>query len=103
MSTIVHFMDVGQGNMTLLQLANGKTFLYDCNLTGDNENAVLDYLAKQIGWGTNIDVFVCSHRDADHMRGVKKVHAQFPIQHIWDSAAPGTTTDSTEYKEYMEL
>lgn len=103
MPTKVHFVDAGQGNMTLLQLSNGKIFLYDCNVTNENENAVLEYLAEQIGWFTNIDVFVCSHRDADHMRGIKKVHSYFPIQHIWDSGVTGTTPNCAEYKEYMDL
>ncbi len=103
MSTKVHFINVGQGNMTLIQLANGKNLLYDCNVTNDNENDVICYLAKQIGWNANINTFVCSHRDADHMRGVKKVHEYFPIKHIWDTGVAGTTPDSSEYKEYMEL
>jgi len=103
MSTSADFIDVGQGNMTLLRLDDGKIFLYDCNVTDENEDAVLGYVAKQIGWGANIDVFVCSHRDADHMRGVKRVHKYFPIQHIWDSTSPGTTTDSAEYQQYMDL
>ncbi len=103
MATKVHFINVGQGNMTLLELANGKKYLYDCNLTEDNEDDVLDYLEKLIGKGTKIDVFICSHRDADHMRGVKKVHERFPIQHVWDSGVVGTTVDCTEYTEYMDL
>lgn len=37
------------------------------------------------------------------MRGVKKLHSQNPILKIWDSGYPGTTTDSTEYNEYMNL
>jgi competence protein ComEC len=103
MTTRVHFINVGQGNMTLLELADGTKCLYDCNVTGDNQEAVLGYLAKQIGNGTKIGVFICSHRDADHMRGVRKIHARFPIQHVWDSGAVGTTVNSTEYQEYMDL
>lgn len=89
--------------MTLLQLASGKTFLYDCNITNENEDDVLVYIAKQIGWASAIDVFVCSHRDADHMRGVKTVHEHFPIKHIWDYGVTGTTPDCQEYKDYMDL
>jgi competence protein ComEC len=103
MPTEVHFMNVGQGNMTLLKLANGKIYLYDCNVTNANEVGVLDYLRRQIGTGTGIDVFICSHRDADHMRGIKKVHAKFPVQRVWDSGAVGTTPTCTEYLEYMQL
>jgi len=103
MPTKLHFINVGQGNMTLMQLDDGQTYLYDCNVTNDNEDDVLGYVGKQIGKGTKINAFICSHRDADHMRGVKKVHAKFPIQNIWDSGVVGTTPNCTEYKEYMEL
>lgn len=103
MPTEVHFMNVGQGNMTLLKLADGTVHLYDCNVTNDNQADVLGYLDKHIGRGRNIDVFICSHRDADHMRGIKKVHAKFPVKHVWDSGAVGTTPDCTEYLEYMQL
>jgi competence protein ComEC len=103
MPTEVHFINVGQGNMTLLKLANGKVYLYDCNVTNANEVDVLAYLRRQIGIGTGIDVFICSHRDADHIRGIKKIHAKFPVQHVWDSGAVGTTPYCTEYLEYMQL
>jgi competence protein ComEC len=103
MATQVHFINVGQGNMVLLQLDDGKTFLYDCNVTQENEAAVIRYMRSKIGYGKKIDVFICSHRDADHMRGISKVHEHFPIQHIWDSGVTGTTPDSTEYLQFMEL
>lgn len=102
-STVVHFIDVGQGNMVLIQCSSGTTFMFDCNITEDNEERVLDYVASQIGEGKRLHAFICSHRDADHMRGVKKLHARFPIRRIWDSGYPGTTTDSTEYRQYMDL
>ena len=37
------------------------------------------------------------------MRGVKKVHNKYPIGEIWDTDVPGTTTNSQEYREYMDL
>ena len=103
MSTVIHFIDVGHGNMVLLEATNGKFYLCDCNVTNDNEDLVLNYLGGVIGWGTTISAFICTHRDADHMRGIKKVHEYFPVASIWDSGHPGTTTNSIEYREYMEL
>src|SRR5438132_1233839 len=102
MAITVDFIDVGQGNMVLLQLSDGTVMLYDCNVTEDNENRVLSHMAKAVP-GSKIDIFVNSHRDADHMRGVRRVHRAFPIQRIWDSGVTGTTPDSTEYREYMTL
>lgn len=99
----IHYLDVGCGNMTLILLPNGTTYLYDCNVTGDNEDDIFTYLRKAMGSRRRIDVFVCSHRDADHMRGIKKVHKKHPIRRIRDAGVPGTTVDTTEYLEYMQL
>ena len=103
METIIHFIDVGQGNMILIEATDGNYYLCDCNVTDKNEDKVLNYLGEVIGWGTTISAFICTHRDADHICGIKKVHNYFPIACIWDSGYPGTTTNSSEYCEYMEL
>lgn len=103
MSTIVHFIDVGQGNMVLVECANGAIIVVDCNITENNKDCVLDYVADQIGERGRLRAFVCTHRDADHMRGVRILHNRFPIQEVWDSNYPGTSTDSDEYRAYMRL
>lgn len=103
MSTTLHFIDVDQGNMTLIKADDGTNILYDCNVTNDNENRVLNYLGKVLGWDAKIDIFVNSHRDADHMRGVKKIHEYFPIKKVWDSGVTGNTPNSPEYIHYMDL
>ena len=74
MATTIHFIDVGQGNMVLVETADDKKFVFDCNLTDENEDLVLDYVARQIGEGRQFRAFICSHRDADHIRGVEKLH-----------------------------
>ena len=103
MSTTVHFIDVGQGNMVLVECANGANFVVDCNITDDNKDRVLKYVAGQIGQKGRLRAFICTHRDADHMRGVQVLHDRFPIQEVWDSDYRGTSTDSDEYKAYMRL
>ncbi len=103
MATKLHFIDVGQGNMVLIETASGRKFVFDCNITDENEDRVLGYIARQIGEGRQLHAFICSHRDADHIRGVKKLHARFPIWRVWDSGYPGTTTDTPEYTAYMGL
>ncbi len=103
MTTTVHFIDVGQGNMVLLQCGDGTNCVVDCNVTQENSTRVLGYVASQIGQRGRISVFVCTHRDADHMRGVHALHNQFPIGTIWDSGHPGTSPDTDEYRTYMQL
>lgn len=103
MSTYLHFIDVGQGNMTLIRLPNGQVLLYDCSVTNDNADYVLEYLGKYLRSGSKIDTFINSHRDADHMRGISTIHEWYPIAHVWDSGVTGGTPNSTEYREYMNL
>ncbi len=103
MSVETHFIDVGCGNMTLIIMPTGKVLMYDCNITDDNEDRVLRYVRGIIGKDTQIDVFLCSHREADHMRCIKLLHDAHPIQEIWDTGVAGTTTDSSEYEDYMDL
>lgn len=99
----VHFIDVGCGNMVLICLPEHTIFMYDCNITRDNKNNVISYLNRVIGHDTPIDVFINSHRDADHMRGIKILHKEHSIKEIWDTGVPGTTTDSKEYMDYMDM
>ena len=103
MATTVHFINVGQGNMALVKCSNGASFVVDCNITEDNQDRVLGYIAAQIGRGSSLQAFICTHRDADHMRGVRVLHDNFPLKGVWDSSYPGTSTDTTEYEAYMSL
>ena len=103
MSTTIHFIDVGQGNMALIQCGNGANLVVDCNIHAGNESRVLDYVKQKIGERGVIAAFINTHRDADHMRGVRALHRRFPIGAIWDSGHPGTSTDSSEYNAYMSL
>ena len=103
MTTTIHFIDVGQGNMVLVQCADGSRFVVDCNITESNRHRIIRYLTATIGRGRSLRAFVCTHRDADHMRGITTLHDNFPIRRVWDSGYPGTSTDTPEYEAYMRL
>jgi len=96
-----HFLNIGQGNMAVGIFPNNEVLVYDCNITNENERAVFNYLAR-IMPKNSIDVFVNSHRDADHMRGIKKLNAKYPIIALWDSGVSGNI-ETPEYKEYMDF
>ncbi|MBA7571215.1 hypothetical protein ES708_12974 [subsurface metagenome] len=98
----VHFINVGPGNMVLIIIPDSKIIINDCNIPDENEDRVLSYVKNQIG-KSGIDIFINSHRDADHMRGIQKLENEFGIKEIWDCGVAGTTTDSTEYSQYMSL
>ncbi|MFZ5759667.1 MAG: nucleotide-binding domain-containing protein [Thermodesulfobacteriota bacterium] len=109
---LFHLMNVGEGLMCLIIFPDQKTLLFDCNVTNDNEDAVISYLGRQIPyrWDQDlekdlqwIDVFVNSHRDDDHYRGLSKINAKYPVKSIWDSGQSGATTQSSDYQYYMRL
>jgi beta-lactamase superfamily II metal-dependent hydrolase len=99
----IHIVEVGCGSMAILMNPDNSVFVLDCNITEDNKASTMAYVAQVLGRGTSIDVFINSHRDADHMRGIRNLHQQNPIKKIWDTGVPGTTTDSPEYGAYMAL
>ncbi len=45
MSTVIHFIDVGQGNMALVECSDGTNSVVDCNITEGNKDHILDYIA----------------------------------------------------------
>jgi len=99
----IHIIDVGCGSMAIILNPDGTKVVLDCNLTKDNSSDILLYARRVLGNGSSIDVFINSHRDADHMRSIIDLHTQHPIKTIWDPDVPGTTTDSPEYSAYMRL
>lgn len=99
----IHILDVGLGNMAILLNPDGTRIVIDCNLTEENKDAVLAYTKRVLGRNSSIDVFINTHRDADHMRGIIDLHDQHTINAIWDTNVPGTTPDSPEYQAYMRL
>lgn len=105
-------IDVGSGLMILCIFPNSDVLLFDCNVTVENSENILNYLEDIIPsrWDVDansysqwIDIFVNSHRDLDHIRGLKTIADQFRIKEIWDSGQSGVTTDSKDYEYYMGL
>ena len=111
-SLCFHLLSVSEGLMILIVFPNNQVMLFDSNVTRDNEEEILGYLEDVIPTVYDsetdkeeqpIHAFVNSHRDDDHLRGLKKVNAKFPIQTIWDSGQSGDSTQSDDYLYYMGL
>ncbi len=77
----VHFMDVGQGDATLVT-CGGHAMLID---TGDDTKgtAVQNYLQKQKI--TKLDYLVLTHPDADHIGGAPVIITKFDISNVFVS------------------
>lgn len=92
-----HFIDVGQGDSTLLVTPNGKTVLIDGGK--ESEAAQLIQHLTDLGIQT-IDLMVATHPDADHIGGLVPVLEQFEVKKVVDSGKPHTTQT---YMDYLAL
>ena len=77
----VTYLDVGQGDCTLLQ-CDGQTMLIDAGI-GEQANHITTYLKQQ--GVKSIDYLVCTHTHADHCGGMKAVIAAFPVRTFYSS------------------
>ncbi len=66
----VHFLDVGQGDCSLIVMPNGRTVLIDASVKDEGKN-ILEYLSYQNV--THIDYFILTHPHADHIGGAREV------------------------------
>ena len=84
-SLSVHFVDVGQGDCTLIQTPTNKTILIDGGGSefGNfdvGENTLLPYLLdRRI---TTIDYMLISHTDADHIGGLFAIVENLKVKNI---------------------
>ncbi len=107
-----YLINCGSGLMHLIIFPDNTVMLFDCNVTNENEEEIINFLDRHIPAKYDkdakkeekfIDIFVNSHRDEDHYRGLKKINEKFKIKSIWDSGQSGENTDSADYNYYMYL
>lgn len=90
----VHFIDVGQGDATLLEV-DGYTMLIDA---GDwNATDTIDYLTAQKI--KKIDIAVGTHPDSDHIGQLADVINNFDVGEVWMS---GNESASNTFIETLE-
>ncbi len=95
----VHFIDVGQGDSTLVQSPDGSTILIDGGPM-DAYPQLVGYL-KAAGV-EKIDLLIATHPDGDHIGGLLKVLEAFPVVTVLDSGKEHTTLTYQRYKEAVK-
>lgn len=85
----VTFLDVGQGDATIIETPSGKTLVIDAgNITSDGDDdmgrrIVAPYLRQR---GINhLDVIFLTHPDSDHIGGAATLLEQFPTELLMDN------------------
>lgn len=98
----IHFIDVGQGDSSLIITPNNKTILIDGggNLNGYDvgKNTLLPYLLDRKV--QKIDYMIISHFDADHANGLIAVLENIKVEKVLISQQ---IEKSSEYKKVMEV
>lgn len=90
------FIDVGQGDASLVQLPDGKNLLIDAG-PSSGASAVTSTL-RSLGV-SRIDYLVATHPDADHIGGMATVIGSFDIGEIW---APNATNNTRTFEEFLD-
>lgn len=80
----VHFIDVGQGDSTLIYFPDGKTMLIDCGEKSESEGLV-SYLNEVFKSHEieAIDYLIFTHQDSDHIGGGEKVLSSFQVNNVY--------------------
>ena len=91
----VFFLDVGQGDSTLILFSN-KSILIDAGEAEMGDRVVSDLKALGV---SRIDLLVATHPHSDHIGGMQKVLAAFPVGQVLDSGLPHT---SSTYEHFLE-
>ncbi|MGD9641674.1 MAG: ComEC/Rec2 family competence protein [Elusimicrobiales bacterium] len=81
----VHFINVGQGDATYIELPNGHNVLVD---GGPSGQPVLNFL-KARGVHT-IDHVILTHPHSDHFMGLKTVLRNFQVKNFYDTRVDNT-------------
>lgn len=75
----VVFLDVGQGDASLINFKNGEQMLVDCG----KDRLVLSRLGKELAvWDRTIDYLLVTHPDLDHYGGCIDILRRYEVKHI---------------------
>lgn len=97
--TQVHFIDVGQGDCTLV-VSDGKTMLIDCG-DRDEDNTVIKYLQKLDI--KKLDVIIATHPHSDHIGEMSEIIDSFETGRFIMPKVPQDMTPTSKVYENMLL
>lgn len=94
---ILHFIDVGQGDATFIELGNGETMLIDAG-PNSAQKTVTEYIRK-LGY-RKIDYVIASHPHEDHIGGMDYVLRRFSVGTCY---LPDVTGNTYDYDRMLDV
>lgn len=91
----VYYLDVGQGDSTLIRTPSGQYILIDAG-NNDMGDTVVSYL-KHLGV-TTLEAVIATHPDADHIGGLDVVINAFKVNNVY---APKVSHTTQTYKDFL--
>lgn len=92
----VHFIDVGQGDSTFVELPGNKNMLIDAGNPEDGKN-ISDYI-RALGYD-EIDYIIATHPHSDHIGGMAKVIYDFDVKNIY---MPRANHNTNEFRDLLK-
>lgn len=121
MSNIIHFLNVGDGDCSLIQHESGRNTLIDiCN--GNSKDMSKSMAMDESIYGNfkqkyhpvnpieylkkfnihEIFRFILTHPDMDHMDGIKRLFTEFNIINFWDTDNNKEITPNNYFGQYKQ-
>jgi len=83
MTIKLHFLDVGDGDCTLIEFPSGRIAIIDI-YTNQSSTDVISYIKQILGQKKEIFRFILTHPHQDHLHGLKELEdAGFSITNFW--------------------
>lgn len=93
---VIHFIDVGQGDASFIELPDGKNILIDTGSPAAGPKLVEYLRSLQI---TKINNLILTHPHDDHIGGIFSLLSLFEIDKLYDNGF--SNFDSTVYFDYV--
>ena len=96
---VIHHIDVGQGDCTLIQ-TRVKTIFVDAGNSGKGKSVVIPYL-KSLKV-SRINYVIATHYHADHIGGLDEVLDAFDVDTVFDRGTLHPVPRSRSYASYLK-
>lgn len=100
----ITFLDVGQGDSTIIELPSGTVLLVDGGRRFPNDKglSVVEPALRALGIG-EVDLVVATHPDADHIGGLVHVVGHFPVDAVAEGDPRGASDTLRDFREAIAL